>query len=123
MARLLARALLLAGFFASVGSLPLLGQDSSFATDSGLVQYLRRTDPFFRQLGECHDARLTRSIGNVERSKGDSVVVHRFTYSAMCELQDSEGSDCQYRVDLSGTLDTDDVATIRRFRADLVCYA
>jgi hypothetical protein len=121
MARLLVRAFVLVAGLASTTGDSLHGQRSSLATDSALVRYLRRNDSFFRQLGPCRDAKLVRSNARVETSHGDTIVVRRFAYTATCEIKDEEASDCSYKVDISGTLDTPESATIRRFHWDLEC--
>ena len=120
MARLLIRVLALTCGLAAMTGGPLRGQRSSLATDTALVRYLRRTDSFFRQLGPCRDAKLVRSNTRVE-AHGDTIVEHWFRYTATCEIKDEEASDCSYKVDLSGTLDTPESATIRRFHWDLEC--
>ena len=98
----------------------LHAQRSALATDSALIRYLRRTDAFFRQLGPCRDTRLVRSNTRVQ-AHGDTVVEHQFTYTAICDIKDEEASDCFYQVQLSGTLDAPESATIRRFHWDLEC--
>ena len=95
-------------------------QSVPLTTDSALVQHLRKTDPFFTLLVRCKDAKLTRTMTTVERH-GEHAREHDFTYSALCDVTGQEEDDCLYRVELSGTIDTPESATIRRFRWDLVC--
>jgi hypothetical protein len=71
-------------------------------------------------LGPCRDAKLVRSNTRVQ-AHGDTVVEHEFRYTAICDIKDEEASDCFYQVELSGTLDTPQSATIRRFHWDLEC--
>ena len=120
MARMIIRAVVLAAGLtpAIVGSLH--GQRSALAQDSALVRYLRRSDAFFRQFGPCRNARLGRSTERIE-GHADTVVVQTFTYTATCESKTEADSDCLYKVQFSGTVDTPDAAHIRSFRWELEC--
>ncbi len=93
---------------------------TSLASDSALVQHLRRTDQFFALLVNCKDGKLVRTqVPAVHH--GEKAVEQHFSYGALCEVRGEEGDDCLYRVDLAGTIDGPESATIRRLRWELVC--
>src|SRR5258708_3326927 len=69
---------------------------------------------------QCKDAKVTRtSVPTVHH--GERTVENHFTYRALCDVRGQEEDDCLYQVDLAGTIDTLQSATIRRLRWDLVC--
>ncbi len=102
------------------GGLGAQASQPSLATDTALVTHLRATDPFFALFVQCKDAKVTRtSVQAVHH--GERAVENHFTYRALCDVRGQEEDDCLYQVDLAGTIDTPQSATIRRLRWDLVC--
>ena len=102
------------------GALGAQAPQPSLSTDTALVAHLRATDPFFALFVQCKDAKVTRtSVPAVHH--GERTVENHFTYRALCDVRGQEEDDCLYQVDLAGTIDTPQSATIRRLLWDLVC--
>ena len=102
------------------GALGAQAPQPSLATDTALVAHLRATDPFFGLFVQCKDVKVTRASVPAVHHRERTVEKH-FTYRALCDVRGQEEDDCLYQVDLAGTIDTLQSATIRRLRWDLVC--
>ena len=89
---------------------------SPLATDSGLIAYLKKSDPVLRQaLRDCTGEVVERTTRGRRTS---------FVYRASCQerVPPSERGDCNYRVEGRGTIDSPEWATVRSWRLDLQCH-
>src|SRR5262245_8495250 len=95
---------------------PTQDPGSLFVSDSALIQHLWRRDYVFRGVFEsCKDEVVSRGSQGRTRT---------FTYAASCRIRRpaSERDDCPtYRVVASGTIDTPEWASVRKWRLDLEC--
>ena len=94
------------------------GPSTLVNSDSALIQHLWRHDYVFRGVFEtCTDQHVTRGSKGRQRT---------FTYSADCRIRRpaSERDDCPtFHVVASGTVDTPEWASVRKWSLELSCSA
>ena len=112
----LARPILVLSFAGSAFSALAAGPSSSLVTnDALLIKHIRETDEVFsRVLSTCEREQLHRS---------ESGVGGKFTYTGTCLIRSDDRGDCpSYKVVASGTVDTEQWATVRSVFLELQCF-
>ena len=105
--------LILLGILASI---PLSGiaEPADFARDdAALIHHIKITDDVFAKvLGACTSERLVRGKGG------------KFRYTGECKIKPLPNTDCpSYLVNATGSVDSNDWATVREIRLSLQCVA
>ena len=88
---------------------------SAVADDRALINHIKKTDYVFTTaLGTCSQEKIERDVSGNKK---------HFTYTAYCSAKAAQESDCPgYKVVASGTIDTEQWATLRSIKLELECH-